>query len=473
MKKKREKQNIIKKISKILIISLIVCASLNIVHFNKKSTEKLNMTYKEKNTIAMNTLLENKTEKEGIVKESNSQYDTIDGTSIILMEYCGNEATVIVPEKINNYIIKEIDSRAFLNCENLEIIKIPVNIAEYIKEINGFEKNNDLSDENYVIYSTIREYTKEYLRYINLTDEEKSKVEVIPRKFKTSLDKMYSNKVQAISAYSIIPSQFDLRNQISIGVENQEELGICYAYATLSSVETNLSLKNNITKDFSEIHASVLSNQGHAGDFSYIVSDYFDLGYGPVEETLNTYLSKDTIIQRKDDISDTIYNYCTTENLLESDSKLKVAKNRLLEYTPSYYVMGTQYFTYVDGNMKQNEEVVVEETRNSIKKHIMNNGSVSAYISTPNSSNCQTYNGKKVMCSKLSDISYGAHLISLIGWDDNFSASNFPSSMGVTENGAYLVLNSWGTDWGNGRIFLDIISRLLGGNFCSRSNKCI
>ena len=43
-------------------------------------------------------------------------------------------------------------------------IKIPVNIAEYIKEINGFEKNNDLSDENYVIYSTIREYTKEYLK---------------------------------------------------------------------------------------------------------------------------------------------------------------------------------------------------------------------------------------------------------------------------------------------------------------------
>ncbi len=460
---KKKKYTKAKKISRILIISLllILLTSLSILYLNKETTEKLNMNSIDKNTIAMNNLLENETEEEGIVKASNSQYDTIDANSIILLEYCGKEAIVIVSERIDNYTIKEIDPKAFINCSNLEIIKIPITISEYVKEINGFERNENLSNEKYIIYSTIREYTEEYLNYRNLTQEEKNKVEVIPRKFKTTLNEMYSNQVQTLANDSTIPSQFDLRSKISIGVENQGSLGICYAYATLSSVETNLSLKNGVTKDFSEIHASVLSSQGGGGNFEDIVSDYFNLGYGPVDEISGTYTSYNTIIQRSDNISNAIYNYCLSENNYVNPTDLQTAKNKLLEYTPSYYVMGNKSFAYITGDMKQDNSLGgginlggnVEENRNLIKKHIMNNGSVAAYIATPNYSTYQMYNGRAVMCSRQSDISNGAHLVSLIGWDDNFSASNFPPSFGVTQNGAYLVLNSWGSTWGNSGYF--------------------
>ena len=40
----------------------------------------------------------------------------------------------------------------------------------------------------------------------------------------------------ALVTASTLPSSYDLRNDISIGVENQNPYGICYAYASLTSL---------------------------------------------------------------------------------------------------------------------------------------------------------------------------------------------------------------------------------------------
>ena len=50
------------------------------------------------------------------------------------------------------------------------------------------------------------------------------------------------------------PSSYDLRNYIDIGVENQNPYGICYAFASLTSLETYLALNYGEYYDFSEIH---------------------------------------------------------------------------------------------------------------------------------------------------------------------------------------------------------------------------
>ena len=43
------------------------------------------------------------------------------------------------------------------------------------------------------------------------------------------------------------------------------------------------------------------------------------------------------------------------------------------------------------------------------------------------------------------------HEVLIVGWDDNYAASNFATA--PAGNGAFIVKNSWGTSWGSGGYF--------------------
>ena len=53
------------------------------------------------------------------------------------------------------------------------------------------------------------------------------------------------------------------------------------------------------------------------------------------------------------------------------------------------------------------------------------------------------------------------HAVTLVGWDDNFAKENFNSSCNVTSDGAWIVRNSWGEQWGDKGYF-----------YISYENKC-
>ena len=92
------------------------------------------------------------------------------------------------------------------------------------------------------------------------------------------------------------------------------------------------------------------------------------------------------------------------------------------------YIPGTQY------------------TFNEIKQAVMTYGAVETsmgwYDSAYKSSNhSYYYNGKSVV----------NHGVAIVGWDDNYSKSNFIKT--PSNDGAFIIRNSWGNDWGEGGYF--------------------
>ena len=270
MKSKFKKRSIL-----IGILLIIIIAGSFIIYNNKEKITNLGIKASE-----IEKSLASENIKEEIINENNSQYDSIENGEVILLEYCGDEESTVVPNELDGRKIGKIDSRAFINKNNLEKIKIPVEIAGNIEQLEEFKISESLSDKEYVVYITTKEYTEGYLIYKQLTDEEKAKVEAIPPKFQVvENSEEYSLQISEPIDRATIPSHYDLRSRISIPVKDQGELGICYAHVCTLMTETNLALRG-ISRNESEIHMAVKSGLvGKGGNYNKVFNNYLKYGF--------------------------------------------------------------------------------------------------------------------------------------------------------------------------------------------------
>ena len=306
------------------------------------------------------------------------------------------------------------------NTEKNELTNKQKEIAGVSKEKTIEEKAEKKKEEN---------YSEVYKEYLNFTDKQKEETEVVPREETVEIDKL--QEIKKYLAEGVVPEKFNLADAIDIKIDNQGQYGLCWAFASMNSLETHLALNEDKNYDFSEMHLNYVES-----DLMY---GYRNVHTGGNFEMFKDYLSLSGVVLEKD-----VPYREYTESEYEKFIDMKPVKivTETIDF-PSYYK--NEYSTYTEEEIK--------DFRETVKKHIMQNGGLYCVIATPDYGTRYFNQTTSSECflGDYNDLQDGRafHAVTLIGWDDNYSKDNFNEGMRPKNNGAYIFANSWGEGYGN------------------------
>jgi uncharacterized repeat protein (TIGR02543 family) len=202
-------------------------------------------------------------------------------------------------------------------------------------------------------------------------------------------------------------------------VADQGTLGTCWSFATLGAAETFIKMTTGREFDFSsEYMRWLLSNEA---ENPILDRDPADGGnYYEAIAALTNWIGP----------------------VLTADVPYNQA-----EFLEEYYAAEIQ--RYIKG------AIMFSSTIENIKRGVTEGGAVMIAYHAPETSNenSRYYNSAYAAyyCNSTSLIQN--HAVIVVGWDDNYSRQNFNSLSRPISNGAWLVKNSWGANWGDGGYF--------------------
>lgn len=221
-------------------------------------------------------------------------------------------------------------------------------------------------------------------------------------------DQLILSDAFGIDTFEDLPSSYDLRDYgLVTSIKDQgsgTNSGNCWAFAIYGALESYLLKYENVAYDFSEnnmknamykngINGTTWADGGnHIMAFAYLLR-----GSGPVNESQDKYNASSTYSQENLEISKYVtgFKYIPLRlNYLDNDQ----IKYAILEYGALYTSVDSSHFSRSSGTSYSN-------------------------ISSLN-----------------------AHAVAIVGWDDNYSASNFERH--PPGDGAWIIKNSWGMDDG-------------------------
>ncbi len=236
---------------------------------------------------------------------------------------------------------------------------------------------------------------------------------------------------QEILVGGTLPAEYDSRDYAYVTApKNQSNSGICWTYAQNSILESHLHKEtmNYQGYDFSEKHMAYSCSDANGNRWGFIRNPLFDsntASSGGNEYFSTAYLARGSgAVQEADDPM--VYysngNVKPENNRDAADNDLRFAEG----YLEKAYLLEKPSIT-------------------QIKQLILENASVGVKVYWDDN----YYNESTAAYNFKSGGNPSAvnHAITLIGWNDSYNKNNFKHI--PAQNGAFIVKNSWGTDFGN------------------------
>ncbi len=210
-----------------------------------------------------------------------------------------------------------------------------------------------------------------------------------------------------------LPSKYDLRDSGCVTEPNQQYFGDCWAYASVSSLESNAIKSGYGVNRFSKSHlCNYAFNPVNEGP---VLKDVWN-GGGNAYYAAMALANYEGIARREDfpDKTDTFSPRFTDEDRFNHES--------------GFIIDDMLFFTDM----------------NAVKEYITEYGAISAYYySLPDydSVHSDRYNAEMIYSATPQATNHG---VTVIGWDDTVPASEFRRGNSVPSvNGAWIIKNSW------------------------------
>lgn len=289
-------------------------------------------------------------------------------------------------------------------------------------------------------------YSMEYKKWLELPENERQNY-IMPMMYTVDLDTKFLEDNQAKA--SNLSSKYNLKDNLSITVRNQQNTTFCWAFASSKVFETTQAKINNktILNTYSPRHMVYatsryfLNNVENSTGFNKDVQEggnylqalaYYTSGKGPVLESDMPFVnSMDRI------------------NISEIQNKKIQAQVEKASIYPSIYKSYDSYgnVTYSNGAETTYSKSSVKDFRDIIKSHIMQYGGISTMTYSPTSMEDFYYSNdlNSYYCNNTGLVAN--HAVIIVGWDDNYSKDNFKDANKPANDGAYIALNSYGSDF--------------------------
>ena len=275
---------------------------------------------------------------------------------------------------------------------------------------------------------------------VNFSDLELPSIEFTDEKIHAAryLPKNFLNNSANTSTLPEYPSY---ENANMPNIKNQNPYGTCWAFAAIGAAEINTIKQGLISNpDFSELHLAWFCYKDPGKSFSLYSSN------GILDQGGNSTMSTAFLSRVAGPVNESELPY---ENATSSSS-IDGVKINATDYTFSGIRL-------TDASRIDFQTTTTDAQRDNIKNMILKNGAV---ITT-------YYAGSGAFSSPGGEASYYVpgsnminHAVLIVGWDDSYSRTNFETQ--PSQDGAWLVRNSWGENSGNDGYFWMSYSQYIG-----------